>query len=184
MSDIKDGLKWLPEPFVLSTCELNRKMLRDAYQFANKYSPDPSTKNGAILVNIDGDSISYGVNKFPDGVIETEERLTNKEIKYRLVVHAENGAVFNAAKNGKSINGATLYCPFYACSECAKAIIQSGIEVVVGHAQLMALASEHTVWVKSIVDAWKMLHEAGVYCALYDGVIGVTTRFNGQDMRV
>lgn len=162
---------------------MSRLRLCEAYKYANECSPDPSTKNGAVLVSTDG-KFTYGVNKFPEGIAETESRLTDKPTKYRLVVHAENGAIFNAAKHGKQVNGATLYCPFYACSECAKAIIQSGIKRVVGHAQIMALAFEHTTWVQSIVHAWDMLHEAGVECVLYDGMLGITTRFNGKDISV
>lgn len=185
MSDIREELKWLSKTeLCLTTGEIAKKMLTAAYEYANETSPDPSTKNGAILVDKYHRILTYGVNRFPRGVAETESRLTDKETKYRLVVHAENGAIFNAARHGKAVHGSTLYCPFYACSECAKAIIQGGVIRVVGHAQLMALASEHTTWVKSIVDAWDMLHEAGVECDLYDGEIGLTTRFNGKDIRV
>lgn len=184
MSEILKGVAWLPRPLTLTTSKIAQGRLREAYQYANETSPDPSTKNGAVLMGKDDRVLTYGVNRFPVGVAETESRLTNKETKYRLVVHAENGAVFNAAKHGKRVQGATLYCPFYSCSECAKAIVQSGIVRVVGHAQLMAMASEHTTWVQSIVDAWNVLHEAGVQCDLYDGVVGVTARFNGQDVPV
>lgn len=182
MNKILDQLRWLPSPIVFTSDEDAKQKLFEAYDYSNKHSPDPSTKNGAIITNSIGEPIVYGVNKFPDGIAVTESRLTDKGTKYRLVVHAENGAVFNAARDGKSIKWATLYCPFYACSECAKAIIQSGIIRVVGHAQLMAKASEHTTWVKSITDAWDVLHEAGVQCSLYDGEVGITTRFNGQDI--
>ena len=184
MSDIREQLSWLENPFLLTEDDQTRSRLHQAYAFANDHSPDPSTKNGAVLVAEDGSVISFGVNKFPDGVAVTEERLTDKPTKYRLVVHAENGSVFNAARSGKQVDGATLYCPFYACSECAKAIIQGGVKRVVGHAQLMALASDHTTWVKSIVDAWDILREAGVQCWLYDGSVGITTRFNGKDIPV
>lgn len=184
MSSIIEDVAWLPRPITLTTDERDRNILLRAYNHANELSPDPSTKNGAVLIGCQGDILTFGVNRFPTGVAETQSRLTDKEIKYRLVVHAENGAIFNAAKHGRIVAGATLYCPFYACSECAKAIIQSGVKRIVGHAQLMALASKHTTWVESIVDAWEMLHEAGVQCDLYDGVVGVTTRFNGQDIPV
>lgn len=179
-----ESVGWLPGPIVLTSNKLDRRMLEQAYGYANQASPDPSTKNGAVLVNRDGMIVTFGVNRFPTGVAETKSRLADKPTKYRLIVHAENSAVFEAAKHGKSVYGATLYCPFYACSECAKAIIQSGVKRVVGHAQLMALASEHTTWVKSITDAWDMLHEAGVQCDLYDGIVGVTTRFNSKDVPV
>lgn len=177
-------LAWLSGPINLTADENCRLILLEAYQHAREMSPDPSTKNGAVLIDQYGKILTYGVNKFPDGIAEIESRFIDKETKYRLVVHAENGAIFNAAKHGKTTNGSTLYCPFYSCSECAKAIIQGGIKRVVGHAQLMALASEHTIWVKSITSAWDMLHEAGVQCDLYDGVVGITTRFNGQDISV
>ena len=172
MNSVVENIGWLPRPITLTTIKLDRNMLRQAYEHASEVSPDPSTKNGAVLVGVDGSVLAYGVNRFPIGVAEKTSRLIDKETKYRLIVHAENGAIFNAARHGKMVFGATLYCPFYACSECAKAIIQSGIKRVVGHAQLMALAVKHTVWTKSIVNAWDMLHEAGVQCCLYDGTIG------------
>ncbi len=185
MINVEQGLSWLPQSFeIIVNNEYCQELLGIAYKHANTHSPDPSTKNGAVLMGNDGLICAYGVNKFPNGIEETEDRLTDKKTKYRLVVHAESSAIFYAAKYGKETIGSTLYCPFYACSECAKAIIQAGVKKVIGHAQLMALASDHTVWVESIVNAWNMLHEAGVECALYDGPIGVTTRFNGKDIQV
>jgi len=41
--------------------------------------------------------------------------------------HAEQNAIAQAARNGVSINGATLYCKNMPCSSCAKSIINSGI---------------------------------------------------------
>lgn len=184
MNEILEKVSWLPHPIKLTTSEVEGNYLRQAYYHSSVMSPDPSTKNGAILVDKDGVMLAYGVNKFPKGIAETESRLVDKKTKYRLVVHAENGAVFNAAKHGRRVEGSTLYCPFYSCTECAKAIIQSGIIRVVGHAQLMSLASEHTIWTESIIHAWNMLHEAGIQCDLYDGILDITTRFNGQDISV
>ena len=185
MSDvIMKVVSWLPRPITFTKSENVKQLLKDTYTHAQRRSPDPSTKNGSILVGRNGKVITYGVNKFPRGIAETESRLMDKTTKYRLVVHAESSAIFNAANHGRMVSGSTLYCPFYACSECAKAIIQSGIVRVVGHAQLMAFAAEHTTWVQSIIDAWHVLHEAGVECELYDGLIGITTRFNGKDIQV
>ena len=178
------SLDWLPGQLNLTTSSVDRFKIISAYQCANLNSPDPSTKNGAVLVNENGNILTYGVNRFPINIAETDDRFTDKAIKYKLIVHAENGAIFHAARQGKRVDGSTLYCPFFACCECAKAIIQSGVLRVVGHAQLMALASEHTAWVKSIVVGWAMMDEAGVQCDLYDGEMGIMTRFNGRDVAV
>lgn len=45
-------------------------------------------------------------------------------------VHAEQDAINKAAKQGISIDGATLYCTTFPCSMCAKSIISSGIKTV------------------------------------------------------
>jgi dCMP deaminase len=47
--------------------------------------------------------------------------------------HAETNAIVQAARNGHSINGATLYCNFreIPCRECSKLIVSSGITKVV-----------------------------------------------------
>lgn len=46
-------------------------------------------------------------------------------------VHAEQNAICQAAKNGISIEGATLYCKMTPCRTCAMLIINCGIKRVV-----------------------------------------------------
>lgn len=46
-------------------------------------------------------------------------------------VHAEQNAICQAAKNGVSVNGATLYCRMTPCRTCAMLIISSGIKRIV-----------------------------------------------------
>jgi dCMP deaminase len=46
-------------------------------------------------------------------------------------VHAEQNAICQAAKNGVSISGATLYCRMTPCRTCAMLIISSGIKRIV-----------------------------------------------------
>jgi dCMP deaminase len=184
MNDLQEQLGWLPQPFAITRCTGDGRFLKLAYAHGNATSPDPSTKNGAVLVDRDGRIISYATNRFARGVEATKARLDDRPTKYRMVVHAENGAVFNAARCGKSTKDATLYCPFYSCSECAKAIIQSGIRRVVGHAQIMVVAAEHKAWTESICHGWEMMHEAGVECILFDGIVGVLARLNFKDIAV
>jgi dCMP deaminase len=45
--------------------------------------------------------------------------------------HAEANAICQAAKNGVSINGATLYCRMTPCRNCAMMIANSGIKRVI-----------------------------------------------------
>lgn len=46
-------------------------------------------------------------------------------------IHAELNSIIYAAKNGISINGATMYVTLSPCPDCAKAIAQSGIKKLV-----------------------------------------------------
>jgi dCMP deaminase len=49
----------------------------------------------------------------------------------KRVVHAEVNAIVNAARNGASTMGATLYCNYMPCWDCFKTIINAGIAEVV-----------------------------------------------------
>jgi dCMP deaminase len=53
------------------------------------------------------------------------------ESKCQHAVHAELNAIAAAAREGISLDGATLYCTHGPCYDCAKVIIQSGITQVV-----------------------------------------------------
>ncbi|ARW57915.1 dCMP deaminase [Serratia phage X20] len=46
-------------------------------------------------------------------------------------IHAELNAILFAARNGSSIDGATMYVTLSPCADCAKAIAQSGIKKLV-----------------------------------------------------
>ena len=51
------------------------------------------------------------------------------DTKYLYVTHSELNAILNY--QGESLKGAKLYVSLFPCNECAKAIIQSGIETVI-----------------------------------------------------
>jgi dCMP deaminase len=158
--------------------EAARLYLRAAYQIASEHSDDPRTHNGAVLVgDNDYKIIGVGVNQFPRNVEVTATRL-ERPAKYMYMEHAERNAIFDA--NGYSTNRATLFCPWYACADCARAIIQARIRQVVGHKQAF---DKYGVgpWTESIEVANTMLDEAGVKRDYFDGVIGgVEIQFNGE----
>jgi len=155
-----------------------QERLRDAYRLAERFSDDPSTKNGAILVNPEGRVIASGFNCFPRGVSLNADQLERPK-KYSFMEHAERSAIFAAARHGEKTEGSTLYCPWYACADCARAIIEAGIVRVIGHKQMFERTPEH--WRNSIAYGNEMFHEAGVEILQYDGPIGGCVGFmNGE----
>jgi len=96
------------------------------------WSKDPSTRVGAVAVGDHGQVLSQGYNGFPRGISDSPERLANRELKYRYIVHAEMNAIYNASLAGVSLNGATMYVHgLPCCSECTKGMIQVGIRRIV-----------------------------------------------------
>lgn len=95
-------------------------------------SKDPEHKVGALALNDDGIVLAVGYNGFPRGVHDDEVRYLNREVKLRLISHAEANVVAQAAYAGHSLRGATVVVyDKYPCSACAKLLIQSGVKRVV-----------------------------------------------------
>lgn len=118
------------------------------------WSKDPSRKIGAVIVRPDRTIASVGYNGFPRGVVDTEARYDDREVKYQLVVHAEANAILSA---GESVKGMTLYGTLYPCCECAKLIIQSGIRTVI----VPRVVAEPR-FAESMAHAERMFVESGV----------------------
>jgi dCMP deaminase len=127
------------------------------------WSHDPSTKVGAVVVNWDYQQEFIGYNGFPKGVLDTLKRYSDRETKYKMVVHAEVNAILKA---GHLAKGSTLYVyPAFAlppvCNECAKVAIQAGIKEVVGYNP--DLNDERVKrWFQSIEISRTMFEEAGI----------------------
>jgi dCMP deaminase len=152
--------------------------MRAAYNVAIVHSTDPSTQNGAIIVDpLYRRMLSQGANHFPAHVVESLDRW-ERPIKYSYVEHAERNAIYAAAKIGVGLDGATMYCPWAACADCARALIQSGIRRLVTHKMMADATPSH--WKESINIAWKMLCEAGViHDELIIPITDIQIRFNG-----
>lgn len=99
---------------------------------AASWSKDPSTKIGAVCIGSKGQVLSTGYNGFPRGIDDSLTRYYDRELKYKMVVHAEMNAIFNATYNGVSLDGSTMYVHgLPVCSDCAKGIIQVGVKRIV-----------------------------------------------------
>jgi len=124
------------------------------------WSKDPSTQVGAVVIGNNGEVLSQGYNGFPRGIKDTAARLKDRERKYKLVVHAEMNAIYNAGLNGVSLKGSTIYvygCPI--CNECAKGIVQVGIDKVIA---VRPKGVDLERWDESIKDAKALFKEAEV----------------------
>lgn len=131
------------------------------------FSKDPSTKVGAVIVDDDHRVVSIGFNGFPKG-IKDDHRLEDREMKYKLIVHAETNALLFA---GRSVKGCTLYTwPFMPCCRCASTIIQAGISRVV------SVENRDERWADSFRLSHDMLTEARIPIVLAD-----TGRSNRSD---
>jgi dCMP deaminase len=97
-----------------------------------KRSKDPSTQNGACIVNEKNIILGIGYNGFPrgcsDDMLPWDREGEFCDIKYSYVVHAEENAVLNSTG---LLDGAKLYCTLFPCNECTKVIIQKGISEVI-----------------------------------------------------
>lgn len=120
-------------------------------------SKDPSTQCGAVIVDASRRVVSLGYNGFPRGVDDSQERYADREVKLRMVAHAEANAILFA---GRPLSGCTLYTyPFQPCAGCAKLVIQSGIRECVAPVTPADLLER---WGVDLSAAWLMFAEAGV----------------------
>jgi len=107
------------------------KRFLELAELISSWSKDPSTKVGCVIVNDNRRILATGYNGFPYGVKDTEERLTNRDLKYEIVVHSEANAVAHAAREGISLKGATAYINYPPCCKCSSLLIQAGITRIV-----------------------------------------------------
>lgn len=168
-----------------SQLDIDRYWLKYAYTIAARDSTDPSSQNAALIIDptrMDrGYLLQEAVNRFPDGVTETLKRW-GRPMKYDYVEHAERNAIYTAARFGTRTYGMTMYVPWYACTDCARAIIQAGITEVVGHQGVYDRTTDR--WRDSIATALEMLDEAGVKHRRVDCEIGdVAVLFDGMQWR-
>ena len=123
------------------------------------WSKDPSTKVGAVIVDGRKTVRGIGYNGLHRHIKDTSERLENRDLKYKLVIHAEVNAILNA--NGPLWNSTIYLWPFMPCSNCASAIINAGIGRVV------SIENDNPRWRESFELTRQLFEEADVDLTLY-----------------
>lgn len=151
------------------------KMLHEACRYAAEFSVDPHTQNGALLLSPMGEVV-MAANTMPE-IAPRPDRLARPK-KYLYIEHAERNAIYLAAKRGICTDRATLYVPWFACADCARAIIQAGIKRVVGH--IVPWLQTPDRWKDSVRAADEMLQEAGVITSYLEDELNVSFMFDGK----
>jgi dCMP deaminase len=126
------------------------------------WSKDPGTTVGCVLVK-DRRILATGYNGFPAFLSDSFNLYEDREYKLSVVVHAEKNALFNAARNGANTEHCTAYVTFPPCSQCAAALIQAGVSLVV----CPNPADSPDRWKANFKIASDILSEAGVKSLYY-----------------
>jgi dCMP deaminase len=118
-------------------------------------SPNRIRKVGAVLVAA-GTEIT-GCNAFPPGIKALPER-TVGDNRFVWLEHAERTAIFEAARRGMATEGAALLSTYFPCTDCARALVQSGVKT------LMTPRPEYDdpVWGESFRTSAEILAEGAV----------------------
>lgn len=130
-------------------------------------SKDPNTRVGAVIVGPDREIRCTGFNGFPRGIAD-DARLAERDQKLKIVVHAEQNCICNAARVGVSLRDCTLYLAATddtgavwggpPCSRCTVHVIQAGITTIVSRPQ-KAVPSR---WHEDLALAGQLIEEAGI----------------------
>jgi dCMP deaminase len=121
---------------------------------ASLKSKDPSTQVGAVIIdNKTRKLVSSGYNGFPRFIDDSRIPQTRPE-KYLYVVHAELNAILHAQRE---LSDCSLYATVFPCSECMKAVVQSGIKRIVYLNELNG-----SDWSESKKATMKMAELAGI----------------------
>lgn len=120
----------------------------------------PQAAVGAIIVS-QGNVIAKSANVLPPSVRKhymTEGQEVSDSNRYYVIEHAERAALFLALLAHANLSGATIYCTRFPCSDCARAIVWSGIKRAVF---LGGFAGEQR-WLTSQRAALRLMRAADV----------------------
>jgi dCMP deaminase len=103
--------------------------LKLATEYATR-SHDANTQHSCLLVNSGNQLVVAGYNGFPAGSDDyslPNDRSDGNPDKYHCMNHAEENAIFQAARTGVPINGLTAYITGLPCSNCSRKLVSVGV---------------------------------------------------------
>lgn len=91
-------------------------------------SINPDRQGGACIVNTDNRIVGMGYCGFPRGLDNIPLTGDESDDSQFYICHSIMNAILN--ENQYDVRGCRIYCTYFPCNECAKMIIQSGINRV------------------------------------------------------
>ncbi|MFZ3277627.1 MAG: dCMP deaminase family protein [Candidatus Sulfotelmatobacter sp.] len=88
---------------------------------------------GAVIASPGNVVLSTGFNGLARGVYDDKRILKSKNEKFKVICHAEQNAILNAARVGIAIEDATIFVTKFPCLACCNHIIQAGIKRIYTH---------------------------------------------------
>lgn len=176
--ELKLGFSKNSDCYYKSNISWDEFFMRHVYLSASK-SLDPRTHIGSVLVK-DNVIISEGFNGFPRGVYDYKHRYNDREMKLKFIVHAETNSVLNCARKGISTYGSICYTNGIPCVNCAKTLIQAGIEEVVVHKNWIHMSN----WKKEQEISEIMFKESQINIRIFDKVLELEGFGDGKIIKV
>jgi dCMP deaminase len=96
-------------------------------------SKDPKCPVGAVIVSPERVVLSTGFNGLARGVFDDPRLLAKASEKIKIICHAEQNAIVNAARVGAALNKASIFVTKFPCLACCNAIVQAGITRIYTH---------------------------------------------------
>ena len=142
------------------------KFMRFAMCQALEFSKDESTKVAAMVLGRNTYEIrTSGYNGMPRGCDDSKPCRLERPEKYSWMEHAERNAIYNAARVGTPLSGGILIVTLFPCMDCARAVVQAGIEGVVSVAPSGDVGNR---WASNFEKSKELLAECQVGLQLLD----------------
>lgn len=152
------------------------RMMRTALNTGTVMSTDRSVKLGAVITtnphHPNCQILARGSNHIATPILNRAsdpESYHERPKKYYYTEHAVRDAIYRYLRGQeRSKNGTALFCPWYACADCARAIVSAGIDRVYGYRpfldkMLESSDANNTKWLDSIMAGYEILNAYGVY---------------------
>jgi len=96
-------------------------------------SKDPRCPVGAVIASRNNVVLATGFNGLARGVFDDKHILAKASEKLKIICHAEQNAVLNAARMGVALEGASIFVTKFPCLACCNTIIQAGVTRIYTH---------------------------------------------------